>query len=108
MILGGAQLVTATLWSLPTTAGFRQFRQCTRQADPMADTVVGVDLAHRDENAGLAVNRWQRAMMRRWRDGDSHRHPAALGARWPHSPSTAPAESGRGHADSDGASLPGR
>ena len=25
MILGGAQLVTATLWSLPTAAGYRQF-----------------------------------------------------------------------------------
>ncbi|STZ74581.1 CHAT domain-containing protein [Mycolicibacterium fortuitum] len=69
MILGGAQLVTATLWSLPTTAGFRQFGGAPA-ADPMADTVIGVDLAHREDDAGLAVNRWQRATMRRWRDGD--------------------------------------
>lgn len=69
MILGGAQLVTATLWSLPTTAGFRQFGGAP-SADPMADTIVGVDMAHRDDDAGLAVNRWQRATMRRWRDGD--------------------------------------
>lgn len=81
MILGGAQLVTATLWSLPTTAGFRQFSPERPEADPMTDTVVGVDLAHREHDAGLAVNRWQRAMMRRWRDGDrtaSPLHWAAL------------------------------
>ena len=30
MILGGAQLVTATLWSLPTAAGYRQFAPCRR------------------------------------------------------------------------------
>lgn len=81
MILGGAQLVTATLWSLPTTAGFRQFSPEGPEADPMADTIVGVDLAHREDDAGLAVNRWQRAMMRRWRDGDrtaSPLHWAAL------------------------------
>lgn len=74
MILGGAQLVTATLWSLPTTAGFRQFGGAPA-ADPMADTIVGVDLAHRDDDAGLAVNRWQRATMRRWRDGDTTASP---------------------------------
>lgn len=73
MILGGAQAVTATLWSLPTTAGFRQFSPAgagAGQADPMADTIIGVDLAHRAADAGLAVNRWQRATMRRWREGD--------------------------------------
>lgn len=74
MILGGAQLVTATLWSLPTTAGFRQFGGAP-SADPMADTIVGVDMAHRHDDAGLAVNRWQRATMRRWRDGDTTASP---------------------------------
>ncbi|WP_166904924.1 CHAT domain-containing protein [Mycobacterium sp. DL440] len=81
MILGGAQLVTATLWSLPTTAGFRQFSPAGAEADPMTDTIVGVDLAHRGDDAGRAVNRWQRVMMRRWRDGDptaSPLHWAAL------------------------------
>ena len=52
MILGGAQLVTATLWSLPTTAAYRQFAAAVRgeaagePADPMADVVVAVDRAH--------------------------------------------------------------
>ncbi|AKS33945.1 CHAT domain-containing protein [Mycolicibacterium goodii] len=76
MVLGGAQLVTATLWSLPTSSGYRMFTpSAAEDADPMADTVVGVDAAHDDEQAGIAVNRWQRAQMRRWRDGDTAASP---------------------------------
>lgn len=73
MILGGAQLVTATLWSLPTTAGYRQF--AGGDADPMADLVVAVDVAHDDVCAGYAVNRWQRELLRRWRSGDPTASP---------------------------------
>jgi hypothetical protein len=70
MILGGAQLVTATLWSLPTAAAYRQFAAAGDElADPMADVVVAVDKAHETADAGCAVNRWQREQMRRWRDG---------------------------------------
>lgn len=77
MILSGAQLVTATLWSLPTTAGYRQFSLAPSDSavDPMADTVAGVDVAHREDEAGIAVNRWQRAQMRRWRAGDTTANP---------------------------------
>ncbi|MBI2696608.1 CHAT domain-containing protein [Mycobacterium nebraskense] len=79
MILGGAQLVTATLWSLPTTAAYRQF--ATAAADPMADVVAAVDRAHDTEaDAGCAVNRWQREQMRRWRDGDATASPLYWGA----------------------------
>jgi CHAT domain len=81
MILGGAQLVTATLWSLPTTAAFRQFASCDDDlADPMADVVVSVDRAHEAAEAGCAVNRWQREQMRRWRDGDVTASPLYWGA----------------------------
>ena len=74
MILGGAQLVTATLWSLPTTAAYRRFSVGGRDPgdaiDPMTDVVIAVDRAHEAVDAGCAVNRWQREQMRRWRDGD--------------------------------------
>ena len=72
MILSGAQLVTATLWSLPTTAAYRRLAwSAGEQADPMAEVVVAVDHAHdAADDAGCAVNRWQRAQLRRWRDGD--------------------------------------
>lgn len=81
MILNGAQLVTATLWSLPTTAAYRQFTGSTdtvgdQPGDPMADLVAAVDTAHDTaEEAGCAVNRWQRERMRRWRDGDVEASP---------------------------------
>jgi hypothetical protein len=75
MILGGAQLVTATLWSLPTTAGYRQFASAADGQDPMAEAIIAVDRAHEDPDAGRAVNRWQREQMRRWRDGDTAASP---------------------------------
>ncbi|HET6733136.1 MAG TPA: CHAT domain-containing protein, partial [Mycobacterium sp.] len=70
MILGGAQLVTATLWSLPTAAGYRQFASPVDDVDPMADAIIAVDRGHETADAGCAVNSWQRDQMRRWRDGD--------------------------------------
>ena len=81
MILGGAQLVTATLWSLPTTAAYRLFApHCDDPADPMADIVVAVDRAHETVEAGYAVNHWQREQMRRWRAGVSTVGPLYWGA----------------------------
>lgn len=73
MILGGAQLVTATLWSLPTTAGYRQF--AASDTDPMSEAIVAVDSAHESDDAGRAVNAWQRQRMRDWRDGDRSASP---------------------------------
>jgi hypothetical protein len=75
MILGGAQLVTATLWSLPTHAAYRQFAAAPGEADPMTEVVIAVDRAHEAADAGCAVNQWQRAQMRRWRDGDGTASP---------------------------------
>jgi hypothetical protein len=82
VILGGAQLVTATLWSLPTTAAYRQFAAAGDgpTADPMADVIIAVDHAHEAVDAGCAVNRWQREQMRCWRDGDISASPLYWGA----------------------------
>jgi hypothetical protein len=79
MVLGGAQLVSATLWSLPTSAAYRMFAG-HESADPMADAVVAVDDAHDGDDAGCAVNRWQREQMRRWRDGVLAASPLYWGA----------------------------
>jgi hypothetical protein len=75
MILGGAQLVTATLWSLPTAAGYRLFGPTTADVDPMADLILAVDRAHEAVDAGRAVNGWQRQQMRRFSDGDLSASP---------------------------------
>jgi hypothetical protein len=74
IVLAGAQLVTATLWSLPTTAGYRQFAR-SPDGDPMGEAIIAVDEAHRADEAGSAVNSWQRAQMRRWRNGDATASP---------------------------------
>ncbi|MFI5511544.1 CHAT domain-containing protein [Mycobacterium sp. NPDC051804] len=70
MILGGAELVTATLWSLPTAAGYRLFAPTVEDTDPMSEAILAVDCAHETDDAGRAVNGWQRERMRRWCDGD--------------------------------------
>ena len=77
MVLGGAELVTATLWSLPTSAGYRRF-VAGAPDDPMGEVIAAVDTAHQagtDFEAACAVNRWQRAQLRRWRDGDEAAAP---------------------------------
>jgi hypothetical protein len=68
LVLGGAQVVTATLWSLPTAAGYRTATAV--DADPMAETIIAVDTAHGETTAARAVNRWQRDCLQRWRTGD--------------------------------------
>ncbi len=76
LILNGAVLVTATLWSLPTTAGFRRFcSDAGESADPMGDVVIAVDTAHDAPEAGRAVNAWQRTQLARWRAGDGTASP---------------------------------
>ena len=72
IVLGGAELVTATLWSLPTSAGYRRFTDGAHP-DPMGSVIVAVDTAHQeiaDFDAACALNRWQRAQLQRWRTGD--------------------------------------
>jgi len=41
----------------------------------MAEAIIAVDRAHEDQDAGRAVNRWQREQMRRWRAGDATASP---------------------------------
>jgi hypothetical protein len=77
--------VTATLWSLPTSAAYRLFAAgpdggAGEPSDPMAEVVVAVDDAHEGADAGCAVNRWQRAQLRRWRDGVVAASPLYWGA----------------------------
>lgn len=74
MMLGGAQVVTATLWSLPTTAGYRAART-GELADPMSEVIIAVDTAHEATTPARAVNHWQRECLRRWRTDDAALSP---------------------------------
>lgn len=73
MILGGAQAVTATLWSLPTAAGYR--KATATDGDPMAEAIIAVDTAHEATTPARAVNRWQRDCLQRWRVEDAALSP---------------------------------
>ncbi|WP_409431549.1 CHAT domain-containing protein [Mycobacterium sp. SMC-16] len=73
MILGGAQVVTATLWSLPTAAGYRT--ATATDGDPMAEAIIAVDTAHESATPARAVNHWQRECLRRWRTGGAALSP---------------------------------
>ncbi|ETD33620.1 hypothetical protein W823_06855 [Williamsia sp. D3] len=75
MILAGSELVTATLWSLPTTAGYRSLADGDTAIDPMGELIAAVDSAHESDDPVVVLGRWQRAQMRRWRSGDVTAHP---------------------------------
>ena len=81
MVLGGAEVVTATLWSLPTAAGYRQAAPdpsapaLAQATDLMSELVAAIDTAHQAGDPGRAVNTWQREQMRRWREGDLSASP---------------------------------
>ncbi|MUL63514.1 CHAT domain-containing protein [Mycobacterium sp. CBMA 234] len=74
MILGGAQVVTATLWSLPTTAGYRSVTT-DEFADPMSAAIIAVDTAHEAATPARAVNQWQRACLHHWRTDEAALSP---------------------------------
>jgi hypothetical protein len=80
MILAGSVLVTATLWSLPTTAGYRSLAEGELADDPMAELIIAVDRAHESDDPVVALGRWQREQMRRWRSGDVTAHPLFWGS----------------------------
>jgi len=77
MVLCGAELVTAVLWSLPTTAGYHRFLPpgADPGADPMGQLVAAVDDAHQHPTAGRAVNQWQRKQLNQWRAGLAQANP---------------------------------
>ncbi|WP_208379139.1 CHAT domain-containing protein [Cumulibacter soli] len=73
-VIGGAELVTATLWSMPTTAGFAAAGG-NGELDPMAELVIAVDTAQRTADPRRRLNRWQRQQMRAWRNGEPALNP---------------------------------
>ena len=76
-VLGGAQLVTATLWSLPTTAGYQQFTQLI-DGDPMAGVIIAVDQAHAVRGGGLRGQPLATGPDAKWR-GATTGQPCLLG-----------------------------
>lgn len=78
MVLCGAYLVTATLWTLPTElaladAGDRGQRQ------PLRELILAVDRAHRQADPVAALTAWQTQRAQRWQH---HGHPADSPLLW--------------------------
>ncbi|MEV0645613.1 CHAT domain-containing protein [Phytomonospora sp. NPDC050363] len=67
-ILGGAELVTATRWTLATDFAVERAGGAGR---PLQDAVVAVDSAHDAEDPVEALGAWQRSRLAAWRAGGS-------------------------------------
>lgn len=65
MISGGAELVTATRWPLPTDLAFQRLGGA-RGATPLQETVRAVDIAHETPDPVAALAEWQRERLRAW------------------------------------------
>lgn len=78
-VRGGAELVTAARWTLPTDAGLEQLTGRPSQA--FAEAVVAVDAAHEADDPVVAMAAWQRVLADRWEQaGDLAASPLVWGA----------------------------
>ncbi|MFI5719678.1 CHAT domain-containing protein [Nocardia sp. NPDC051750] len=66
MVTGGAELVTATRWPLPTDLAFQRFGPAP-EATPLQEAVCAVDAAHDTADPIPALTAWQRDRLRLWR-----------------------------------------
>ncbi|MCX4096360.1 hypothetical protein [Nocardia sp. alder85J] len=66
MIHGGAELVTATRWTLPTDLAFQRFGAAG--SHPLQDAVCAIDAAHEQSDPVAALLHWQRERLAAWRD----------------------------------------
>ncbi|WP_036503886.1 CHAT domain-containing protein [Nocardia aobensis] len=67
MIHGGAELVTATRWPLPTDLAFERFAGVTGTT-PLQDVICAVDEAHEQVEPIAALVNWQRKRLAAWRE----------------------------------------
>ncbi len=67
MINGGAELVTATCWPLPTDLAFQQLAGAT-DATPLQHVVCAIDAAHEQSGPVGVLADWQRERLTIWRE----------------------------------------
>lgn len=63
----GAELVTASRWTLPTDLAFAQYSGA--QGHPLQDSVAAIDAAHESTDPVAAISGWQRRQFADWRKG---------------------------------------
>ncbi|MEV0249612.1 CHAT domain-containing protein [Nocardia sp. NPDC050712] len=76
MLAGGAELVTATRWPLPTDLAFQRFAGTS--ARPLLDTICAVDEAHDSAEPVATLVDWQRDRLHSWRTDGGIEHSPIL------------------------------
>ncbi|MEU0540168.1 CHAT domain-containing protein [Nocardia sp. NPDC005978] len=67
MLTGGAELVTAGRWPLPTDLAFQRLGGAPATSRPLQDAVCAIDAAHEEPDPVAAINDWQRSRLAAWR-----------------------------------------
>ena len=80
MIAGGAELVTASRWALPTDLAFQRIAGAAPHARPLQDAICSIDAAHDLPDAVGALCVWQRDRVAAWRDERTIEHSPVLWA----------------------------
>ncbi|MRH88214.1 hypothetical protein GFY24_12300 [Nocardia sp. SYP-A9097] len=74
MLTGGAELVTAGRWILPTDLAFQRLGGAPPTSHPLQDAVCAIDAAHEHPDPVAALNNWQRARLAAWRESGNIEH----------------------------------
>lgn len=78
MISGGAELVTASRWPLPTDLAFQRVAGAPPEAHPLQQAICAIDAAHEQPDPVSALAEWQRARLAAWRDTGGIQHSPVL------------------------------
>ncbi|MEU1427424.1 hypothetical protein ABZ412_10155 [Nocardia sp. NPDC005746] len=80
MLTGGAELVTAGRWPLPTDLAFHRFAGITATVHPFQEAVCAIDSAHESPDPVAALNAWQRTHLAAWRETGAIEHSPLIWA----------------------------
>lgn len=74
MLTGGAELVTAGRWPLPTDLAFHRLGGAPPEAHPLQQAICAIDAAHEQGDPVTALNDWQRTELAAWRESSQIEH----------------------------------
>ncbi|MFQ6393357.1 CHAT domain-containing protein [Nocardia sp. KC 131] len=80
MINGGAELITASRWPLPTDFAFQRLAAASATAHPLQDAICAIDSAHEQPDPITTLAEWQRTRLTQWRTEQSIEHSPILWA----------------------------
>ncbi|SER11597.1 CHAT domain-containing protein [Streptomyces sp. yr375] len=80
MLHNGAELVTATRWTLPTSLAFHRLAGLPETVRPLTEAIIAVDTAHEHHDPVSRLARWQRGQLDRWRADGRIEHSPLLWA----------------------------